>query len=284
MKRFTYKDFTNSQTEDIKNMYLNGISTVQIGKKYNVSNKVISRVLDKFGIKRIGNGRRRYNLNEHYFDAIDTPNKAYILGLLYSDGCNYEPKNTISISLQEDDKELLDLVRKEIGSEKELEYIDYSNKHDFGYNYKNQYRLLIFSSHMSRELHNKGVVANKSLKIDFPKWLDPSLFPHFIRGVYDGDGSVCQSYRNENNKPILVTITATENMCLAIKDICKKYIGINASIYDASCHNGITKVLTISGRNVAKIFLDWIYDGADIFLQRKYDRYVDYYMNNSLSA
>ena len=25
--------------------------------------------------------------NEHYFDAIDTPEKAYFLGLMYSDGC-----------------------------------------------------------------------------------------------------------------------------------------------------------------------------------------------------
>lgn len=285
MKIFTYKDFTESQKEDIKNSYLGGESTVKIGKKYNVSHKVIAKVLDGFNIKRIGNGQRKYAVNEHYFDSIDTPEKAYVLGLLYADGSNHEPKRTISISLQEDDKELLEKIRKAISCEKPLEYFDYSNKHDFGYTYKNQYRLTVNSTHMSKELHNKGVVGNKSLVLQFPDWLNPSLYSHFIRGVYDGDGSVCQQYRNENNKPVIVSITSTNNMCEYIRDICISVVGVNAGIYDASCHNGITKVLSISGRNVTKQFLDWLYKDATIYMERKYKRYVKYfYMDNSLSA
>ena len=124
-------------------------------------------------------------------------------------------------------------------------------------------------------------IIKKSLILDFPKWLKPEWYPHFIRGVYDGDGSI---YLNtcRGKRAVTVTITSTEQFCKALVDICAKYIGIKTHIYDASCHNGITKVFALSGRNITKKFLDWIYQDANIYLQRKYDRYIDYLdINNS---
>lgn len=283
---YNKKIFTNEELLDIKNSYLDGESSVKIGKSYGVSHKTILRVLHEMKVdvdqKRFA---RKYKLNELYFDNIDTPNKAYVLGFLHSDGSNCLEKSTISISLQEEDKNILEQMRLEIGSEKPLVYIDNTNKHDFGYSYKNQYKLIMFSKHMCEELNNKGITPNKSLTIGFPKWLNKDLIPHFVRGVYDGDGSICRSYRNENNLPISVTITATESFCNDLKKICEKELNICPKIYDASCHNGITKVFTLSGRNISKIFLDWIYQDAKLYLQRKYDRYCEYYnINNSLSA
>jgi hypothetical protein len=278
--------FSQEQLIDIKYSYLNGESSVKIGKKYGCSHKIILKALHKMEVE-VDQKRfvRKYKLNEHYFDIIDTPNKAYILGFLHSDGCNNLDKATISISLQEDDKDILEKMRLEIGSEKPLEFIDYSNKHDFGYTYKNQYRLLMFSTHMCNQLNDKGIIPNKSLTIGFPTWLDKDLISHYVRGVFDGDGSISNYYINENNTHINITITATEDFCNELKDTCKNTLNINASIYDASCHNGVTKVFTLSGRNVVKTFLDWIYKDANLFLQRKYKCYCNYYnINNSLSA
>lgn len=276
--------FTDEELKDIKESYLNGESSVKIGKRYNTNHKPILRELHNMGIE-VSQKKfvRKYNLDESYFDIIDTPNKAYIMGLLHSDGTNNISKSTISISLQEEDRDILEAIRLEVKSEKPLEFIDYSNKHDFGYSYKNQYRLNLFSSHMCKELNKKGVIPNKSLLIGFPYWLDESLISHYVRGVYDGDGSIYRGYKNKNNIPITVTITATEDFCIGLKNICKNVLGISAGIYDASCHNGITKVFTLSGRNISKVFLDWIYKDSDLFLQRKYNRYCDYYnINNSL--
>ena len=278
--------FSEEQMEDIKNSYLNGESSVKIGKRYRCTHKPILNALREMGVD-IDRRRfsRKYKLNEHYFDTIDTPDKAYILGFLYSDGCNSINKGTICIALQEEDREILEKMRLKIGSEKPLKFLDKSNKHDFGYTYKNQYALIMFSSYMCNTLAEKGVVPNKSLVVTFPQWLDKQLIRHFVRGVFDGDGSLYGSYRNENNKPVVLTITATQQFCETLKNICKNEIGIDAKIYDASCHNGITKVFTLSGRLIAKEFLDWIYKDADLYLQRKYDRYCDYYnINNSLSA
>lgn len=270
--------FSEEQTKDIINQYLNGVSSVQLGKKYNVGHKVILRILHENNVDvDMCRLHRKYNLNEHYFDVIDTPNKAYILGFLYADGNNGLDKSTISICLQEEDKEILERMRIELDSEKPLVFLDKSNKHDLGYTYKNQYGLYMFSKHMCNMLCEKGVVPNKSLIATFPNFLSNKLLPHFIRGVYDGDGSVYRTIKNNKNHAVCVTITATELFCEELKRICKEQLNIEAKIYDASCHNGITKVFTLSGRRLSKTFLDWIYNDADLLLKRKYNRYIDYY-------
>ena len=267
--------FSKKQKEDIVNMYVNKkLSTVQIGKILGFDYRTIIRVLDECNIKRVGNGHRKYYLNEKYFDEINTPNKAYILGFLFADGNVNPSKQTISMALQEDDFEILEKIRNEIGSDKQLEYIDYSNKHDFGYTYKNQYRLLMFSRHMCDSLQSYGMIPNKSLKLKFPN-IDRNLYKDFIRGYFDGDGSVCKQIKNENNKPIVLTITSTKPFCERIKEIVEQELNIYCGIYEASNKNGITKVFALS-KNASIKFMNWIYEDAELYMQRKYNRYIEY--------
>ena len=289
MKRTVYnkKIFTTDQIQDILDMYVNQkISSVKIGEKYGCSHKVILSLLEAQNIDHSWKPKRKYAINETYFDIIDTPNKAYILGFLYADGSNCLDKCTVTMSLQEEDRDILERIRREIGSEKPLEYLDYTNKNDGGYTYKNQYRLLLFNKNMCKSLETVGMIPNKSLKLQFPN-IKPELYPHFIRGYYDGDGSVYRQIKNDNNHAVTLTITSTDEFCKKLVEISEQYIGIKTNYYDASCRNGVTKVFTISGRNVVKKFLDWIYQDADLLLKRKHDRYLDYYnlnVNESLTA
>lgn len=276
--------FTQEQLDDIRTMYEQKISSVKIGKKYHVGHHVILKALRNMGVE-INQAKmvRKYSIDETFFDVIDAPEKAYILGLFYADGCNCADKSTITISLQEEDKTLLETIRVIMHSEKPLEYLDYSNKHDYGYHYKNQYRFIAFSKHLCSALSALGVVPNKSLITTFPDEVPLQLISHFIRGVYDGDGSVHRAIKNEHNHAITVTITATKMFCEGLKTVVEDTLGISGKIYDASCHNGITSVFTLSGRNISKIFLDWIYADATIYLSRKFELYLDYYdINKSL--
>lgn len=264
--------FSDEETQEIIQLYQSGMSTVKIGKQFHVGHKKIASVLEENGIPRTGVGRRKYKINENYFDKIDSPNKAYILGFLYADGHNEIKKTTVSISLQEEDKEILELMRQEIGSEKPLEYIDYSTKNDFGYHYKNQYRLIFFNKHICDILNEIGMLPNKSLSLTFPN-LEASLYSHFIRGYFDGDGSVCFS----KNGNCIATITSTESFCNSIKEILFEQLGIYTGIYNASNNNGITKVASISGKNQVQKFGEYIYKDAEMFLSRKYNKFLEKY-------
>ncbi len=267
--------YTEAELKDICESYLNGESSVKIGKRYGTSHKPILKVLEKMGIERDQKRFvRKYYLNEHYFDEIDTPNKAYVFGLLYADGSINIPKSTTAISLQEDDRYLLEQLRNEIGSEKPLEYLDYSHKHDFGYNYKNQYRLILFSKHICKELSSKGLVQNKSLVLEFPTCIKDELLSHFIRGYFDGNGSI-NYYRNKrgNIRNYSVSITSTE-MFLNTLNNTLDMLGLKrGNIFDASCHNGITKQWSMNGFYHVTEFCRWMYTDADLYMVRKKEKY-----------
>lgn len=288
MKRIAHnkKIFTTNQIQDILDMYVNQKnSSVTIGEKYGCSHKVILRLLEAQNIDHSWKPKRKYAVNETYFDEIDTPNKAYILGFLYADGSNNPDKCTISMSLQEEDRDILEKIRSEISSEKPLEFLDYTNKHDGGYTYKNQYRLLIFNKHMCETLESIGMMKNKSLKLQFPD-IKPELYSHFIRGYFDGDGCIHQRVVS-NKRRVVVSITSTEEFCKRLVEISKKYLGISANYHEAGCHNGITNDFVISRQDSVRKFLDWIYQDGDLFLKRKHDRYLTYYdlnVNESLIA
>ena len=130
----------------------------------------------------------------------------------------------------------------------------------------------MFSTQLCQSLNNIGMVPNKSLTLEFPD-INPSFYSHFIRGYFDGDGCVTH---NIPNKTRLVTITSTENFCLKLQHIVQEILGITGTIVDASNHNGITKVYTIGSIPNIKKFLDFLYADAELFLERKYQRYLEY--------
>ena len=273
--------FTKEQEEEIINDYINNnMSTVKIGQKFGCSHKPIAKVLEKHGIKRTGVGRRKYFFNEHYLDFIDTKDKAYILGFLFADGSNFSPKQTVSMSLQECDKYILEYISKEFEQTRELEFIDYSNKHDFGYNYVNQYRLLLFSKHLCDTLTSYGMIRAKSYSMDFPTCIPHLLLKYFVLGYFDGNGGLTVT-KNSNSYSVYVSITSTFSFCNSLKEILEKELNLSSlKVSEASNHNGITATLSISKRNECMLFLNWIYEDAEHYLIRKHNKYLLCKQNN----
>lgn len=288
--RFEARLLSATEKCRICELYNSGLSTVTIGKMYGVNNKPIAVVLEEFGIRRSQKRFvRKYKVDEEYFDVIDTANKAYVVGFLSADGCNMPSKSTISMSLEESDKEILEEIRQDMKNEHPLEFIDYSKKHDFGYRYKNQYRLLIFSAHMCDTLRQIGVVQNKSLKLEFSQHIPVELVSHYIRGVFDGDGSIGVKNIQNYKGTISVSITSTFNFCKTLQKILFDELNIQARVTEAGNHNGITAALYITKKADMKTFLDWIYQDATLYLKRKYEVYINHYyrtdnVNNSLTA
>ena len=268
-----------NEYENIINLYRSGLSQAKIGELYNVRYNIIGTILRKCDVKCRDDSHksRKYTINENYFDSIDTPNKAYILGLLFSDGCNYPPQHRVKLELQEKDKDILDKINVEIGSNKPLVFNTLHNKNE---NWQNTYRLDITNKHISDRLVELGMVQNKSLTLEFPVWLDATLYGQFLRGICDGDGHI------EWNKTRFVTIAGTSQFCEYVKMLCKEYLNIDCSIYNTANKNSNTKVLYICGKYKIKCFLDFIYNDARLYIERKYNIYQkiceEININNSL--
>lgn len=225
--------------------------------------------------------KRKYNVNDNYFDIIDNQNKAYILGFLYADGCNYE-RGYFKIDLQEEDKYMLEIFKKELNFKGNITCSFKGGYKKFGeeeFLCKPCYRLSIYSKQLCSQLKLKGCVPNKSNIMSFPneKILPKELQRHFIRGFMDGNGTI--SYwidnRNTNHKKFSFGICGTTEIvtfiCNMIDNKFDTHSDIRSRFPDRDNNNVQSN---ISGnRNIERI-LNWIYEDANLYLDRKYNKYL----------
>lgn len=269
-----YNTFTKELKETIINYYLEGKLIKEIKYLLLVSETGIKKNIDRNNIPRqsytIRN--RKYSRNSFYFDSIDTPNKAYTLGLIFADGNNFTGGRhyTITIVLQEEDKDVLERIRKEIEYEAPLKYCDMKKKKE---TYQNTYKLVIYDEHMSKQLIELGVINNKSLKIKFPNYISDELIPHFIRGYFDGDGGIYYDFKRNKAR---TSLCGTYDFISHVSEILHR-IGIHNYIYHPKqSGDSNTYVMQTCGNKSSYQFLTWLYTNADIKMERKYQRYLDF--------
>lgn len=254
-------------------MYKCGKSLKEIAEELNTTYATVSKLLKKNGIKI---DRFKYHFNEHFFDQIDSQDKAYILGLLWADGHNRVDKGGVILELQEDDRELLEQINTITENERPLRKVALNDKNP---SWKNQYNLLWQSKYFSDVLNKYGMCQRKSLVLEFPKWLNKELYSHFIRGYMDGDGCVC--YMQDKHK-IQVSMVGTKSFLEVVKNICGE-INVKSYIaHDKRANEAIYKFSIVS--NVCSIaFLDWVYTDANLKMSRKYNKYQQFLngINNS---
>lgn len=265
-----YNTFTDELYDRIVKLYKDGKTQKYISEQLLISEPCIPKTLKKRGehLRTYSENNRRYGLNEHYFDNIDTPSKAYILGLLYADGCNHPEHNCITISLQECDKSVVEFVRDEVEYEGPIRVHYLSKKNP---KYKDQYMLCINDEYMSRQLETLGVVKAKSLILQFPTFLDDSLIHHFVRGYFDGDG--CIVYDEKHQKCHTKT-AGTKEFCDTLSKILTSMNCKHNIVHPKQCKDSNTFVLQTCGNKSSFKLLSWIYDNDEFHMDRKYQKYL----------
>lgn len=260
---FSIYKFSKEKRAEIVNKYINeDVSCRDLAKEYGMSESGISNMLkqNNVSVRQIqGLCNRVYNVNEKYFEKIDTEDKAYFLGLLYADGHNNN--EGFRISLQERDKDILEVFKRKIEFSGELKFVSKKNK-----NWQNQFALSVFSMKISNDLNKLGCFNRKSLVLSFPFGLVPDdLLHHFVRGVWDGDGCFYIN-KNQSSKNVISVISSV-NFIESLKTILDE-LGFCNNVYSV----GQNKVLEINnGTNNTKVnFLEWLYKNATIYFERKY--------------
>lgn len=263
---------TKDEEKIIVTMYRTGGYTIKrIANLVNRCDSSVRKILYKNNIKiekDASSLSRKYNLDETFFDTINTEEKAYFLGLLYADGCNFEKTNHVSISLQEQDVDILYKLNICLKNQKPLRYISYKDKPKWS----NQYKIDIYSKYMSKQLASLGCISNKSLKLKFPKWIPDNLLNHFVRGYFDGDGSFGVYSSGKSGYSVLsLSIASTNEFCTYLSKLLEEKLKINSCIY--SPKNKETKILKLSSKSARK-FLIWIYKNSSVSLDRKYKKFL----------
>ncbi len=138
--------------------------------------------------------KRKYKLDEHIFDKIDTPAKAYWLGYLYCDGSIYVHSCTPQVNLHSKD---LDVVQKFHNFLKTNRPIYHTNNILQGRKYTG-HEQYANSRHLVDTLGTYGIIPRKtydhSVSVYIPKG---NLEHHFWRGCIDADGGISVGIQKE---------------------------------------------------------------------------------------
>ncbi len=145
-------------------------------------------------------------------------------------------------------------------------------------NSKNQYRITINNKHISERLVELGCGKAKTSVIKFPNsgQVPLDLVHHFVRGYFDGDGSV------SSGKWFKIDIISTPEFLINLQCILKDSIGINITKLNTSrkySKEVNIATLNIGGRLQCIRFKDWLYKDATIFLERKKKVFDTKYIN-----
>ena len=246
------------------------MSVSKISKFYKVNFSVITRVFKENNIEiRDNNSYKSKKVDENFFHDIDTQEKAYILGFFFADGC-LTKKGTFGIKIK--DKELLERIKQELKSEHKIIKCK-PNKGSYSQEDSIYYGLYIKNKKIEEDLKELGVDSDKTHSCSFPS-IPKELERHFIRGFFDGDGSVYKTYNKKYNyKDVCVSFVGTYEMLNEIRKRLSEITGsksnlyISRNVYDYK----------IGGINQCEKLYHYLYDGATIFLGRKKNVFEEFY-------
>lgn len=250
----------------------------QLAEQYNCSRSTILKLwMDNNYHKPLSFS---YCVDNNYFSEINTPNKAYIVGLIASDGNIYKREGhqgqvrlsfqnkkseyTLLTNILSDMQATYPIIKTTITSNnKEYEYIS----------------VTIVSEQIFNDLLNIGIIPKKTWLMNIDSVINhiPTQFiQDFLRGYFDGDGSI-NTARSSELKPSDFNINIS--MPLSNAKILQQYLshfGLSVQTKeDKRKYNHPFGGLHFFGTN-KYIFLKWIYYNDCLCLNRKQQLAIKY--------
>jgi hypothetical protein len=172
--------------ENYDNLRSQKLKRAEIAQVFSIPDWKLKKIIAKegWGTKQI-----RYYYNG-CFDKINK-SSSYWLGFLMADGCVMDD-NRIRLYLQKADIEQL---------EKFKEFVDCEHKISYTTKYPNRVSLEFTSIEIASILKVYNIVPRKTLKAIPP---NPEVFGEYfsdyLRGYFDGDGTISESFSNTNSR------------------------------------------------------------------------------------
>jgi DNA-binding CsgD family transcriptional regulator len=240
-------------------LYNQGKSLLEIAEKFFISGATVRNRLIKNRIKIRKTGpKRQIQINDLVFNEFND-SSCYWAGFFAADGCVYG--NEISLHLHSKDKNHIEKFG-------EFLYTDVQVKKSAN---QNSHYIKFRSDRIAADLENNfNIIPCKSLVLQPPQKMPDGLVRHYIRGYFDGDGSIWYS---KNKKAIQIEI------CSGSKDFLEwvnSYIRKFSNITVRQRSNKNLFRIGTTGKSIPKI-MDWLYkDCGNNFLERKKQKYHNF--------
>ena len=271
--------WTSDEIEYLKENY-NTKSIKEIAKYLNRTENSVHLKASRNGLKK-----SPYNCNYDFFKIIDSEEKAYWLGFIAADGwiTVNEKSNagTVGIELQYRDINHLKKFNKSICGNYKIDTLDKTCEvSPCPDRVHKMCRIRIFSIDMVNDLYKFGITKDKTYNFHMPN-VPENLIKHFVRGYFDGDGCV----RTRDRKlasgqivkyPLCDFSSVDINFLEELRQYIYDKLGICSYIYteESGCRR-----LCIHKNEHTMAFLNYLYNDAKIYLDRKYEKYLSIMSN-----
>lgn len=276
-------------TDDVYEKYLYGeISYSSLPKILNSDRYAIDCFMKEKGLRP----RKTVideNTNHTLFSKINSEKSAYLLGFYLADGslCGEH----ISVSVSEKDVEIVDMFKTAICKYNKITKTKSFLNKKTGYVSKPMVSVTFRSKQMSEDLNRYGIGENKTYETNTDFSFIPSdLMIHFIRGYFDGDGTVCYSHgfskkklsngeykKYQYNNYNWNIISNSEKTVRIVSNFLKEKFGINSNIINDKRGHYLVEI------NRKKDFFymrELLYKDATLFLARKKEKYFSIRQND----
>jgi len=249
--------------EDIARLY--GSSRVAVWKYCN-SERLTRRNRSEARLEAQKRGKvpqNYFDINENFFSKW-SPEMAYVLGLIATDGC-VSKSGTVSLCIN--DKDLLERVKEAMGSAHTIKYYGHQEGL-YSFNFSRQ--------KLRTDLNRLGIFPNKSLNIRFPDVPDAFLVD-FVRGVFDGDGSVFFEKRSPRLPLRASFICSSKDFIETLEAKLRALDMPKRALYQHKTKNTVSYMIRYAHADSIKLF-NLLYNQNTVknslFLARKYNKFL----------
>ena len=260
------KTLTQSQIQEAKTMIDNGAFLKELAEHFNLDRETMKMRLQEQGLEIKNTNRINRRIKSNYFSVIDAPEKAYWLGFLFTDGSvdHYGTTGRIRLQLQEQDLEILEKYKEDLGIDSKIIYDHRSNSTCCSVEFVDE--------QIFQDLQKYNIIPNKTYKVEripFEK-IPKEYWSAFALGLFDGDGGLSCSENFSTDVTLNYTayheseVEDFQTLINTLANIDKK----NKNFYTSAWHTqwrGRLQVLSI---------LDILYADCPRHLKRKYDKYL----------
>lgn len=248
----------------IINFYLTKPMSIKaLSKQFNICELTAKKVLERNNIS-IYNRQdlNRGSLITNFFEKIDSEEKAYLLGLFIADGCIFINKyknnsKLFTIELQESDSYMIKKIKDLIKAPRKI-VIDKR---------KNESSISVTNNEFVEHLERHGMVNYKPNRF-FPT-LKEEMYKHFIRGYFNGDGSIYRRILTNRNPSWHIVFCGHDNIIYNIRNYLSNKL--NIAFNKPSYEKGIFSVKWSSKKDVIAL-INYLYTDSTTYLFRKYEK------------